>query len=284
MADDVGMGEALLRGAGQGVTLGWGDEGAALLAAALAKIAGYDDSYGDAVKAFRRDNSQAAEEHPIGYFAGEAAGSSLPTVLSGGSMPAILRAGAVGGAGHGEEGNRGESAVTGALVAGLLSKLIGQGNEKLEATSERLTRQSYDEPFLRSIRDPDQRAVAEEALRALAARKSPRIKIEGLSDTDDLPFVRLGKTYKWKEGARRPKADEMAKFMSPSPLTFTRQRMEAFAKAPPGKRTMGDAARDLRAEALERNLKKLQQLSEESPYAGSKSSDAKEIVDDLLDE
>lgn len=135
--------EALLRGYGQGATLGWGDEGAAKLLDLLPKnkdpegipreyAAG--DSEKDYLQNFRADNSAAASEFPATYAAGGLAGAT-PLALSapiggvGSAAGRLAAAGLTGGAlgGVGGAGLAEEDKLRGAGKGALAGSLMGLG-------------------------------------------------------------------------------------------------------------------------------------------------------------
>lgn len=103
-----GGGEALARGAGQGFTLGFGDEINGGVQALGDKLMGSDKSLGDLYRrnrdVFRSENDQAKAAHPYLYGAGEVAGSIPTTFLPGlnvgkgaKALQVLLRTGAAGG-------------------------------------------------------------------------------------------------------------------------------------------------------------------------------------------
>lgn len=136
----VGAARAAL---GQGLLMGWGDEGEAWLRSKLG-----DEKYEDAVKRIRKEYGQYSEENPIISTAAEFGGGVLPGLAAlaipggqaagavqlgraGGSTLARLAArpmaktvatgvteGAIAGAGSAEEGSRGAGAVAGGTLGG----------------------------------------------------------------------------------------------------------------------------------------------------------------------
>src|SRR6201995_1516791 len=142
----MGWLESLGRGAGQGATLGWGDEGSAKL---LDMLPGPADPEGigreyaagsaekDHLQKLRRDNASAAAAHPEAYLAGQLAGSvplaaALPGAGAGSAAARLATAGLTGGAlgglagaGGAEDGNRLQSGARGAALGGILGTGLG---------------------------------------------------------------------------------------------------------------------------------------------------------------
>jgi|GEM_PF-2854897 len=86
---DDSAAEAALRGAGQGATLGFGDELAAGVGALLPDQAGskgYFQRYRDMRDGLRRDNKASAAEHPLAYGISEGI-ASLPISIAAGGAP-----------------------------------------------------------------------------------------------------------------------------------------------------------------------------------------------------
>jgi hypothetical protein len=166
--------EAVERGAVQGASLGFGDEGAALVDTAISKIPGVRTvaekinqtvggsgaglpldrnlTYSERREAYRNANKAASDEHPLAYGAGEI-GGSIATGFIPGAAPArgagALRAaanaakvGAVAGAGNSEadltEGNVGgvlKDAATSAAVSGVIG---GAASKLVRGSPERV--------------------------------------------------------------------------------------------------------------------------------------------------
>jgi hypothetical protein len=110
----TGRKESAARGALQGLSLGWGDEGAAGIAALLpftdreaAKGDTLGERYRNARELYRGRNTQAKESNPITYGANEIGGALAPMLLSGGAAaaraPTLL-------------GRMGQAAATGAKI------------------------------------------------------------------------------------------------------------------------------------------------------------------------
>jgi len=135
MADPyVGAARAAL---GQGLGMGWGDEGEAWLRSKLGGV-----PYEQALKQIRQEYAQYSKEHPISSTAAEFAGGVAPAVgmmflpgaqpagaaqLGTSTMGALAKlaalggaTGAVSGAGSAEEGQRGSGAVSGATLGTIL--------------------------------------------------------------------------------------------------------------------------------------------------------------------
>jgi hypothetical protein len=154
--------DAVVRGATQGLTFGWGDEAAGGLAALLpfldrqatAPKAGNDADtlsarYQRARDFYRGLNATAQAQNPGSYFAGQVAGGALPTAMSGGATLAGLKGlgvaagqGMAQGAGYSEdEGKRllGDTALGGALgVAGFgAGKALGAAADRLGSFASR---------------------------------------------------------------------------------------------------------------------------------------------------
>lgn len=138
--------EAILRGAGQGATANWGDEGSATILAALPgpkDPEGYSRTYAagtprqDYENSIRAANQAASDAHPLAYGAGQLAGAVPSALAVPGGMGAtgaarIASAGAAGaglgaltGAGAGDNGNRLKAAGQGALLGGAAGGLGG---------------------------------------------------------------------------------------------------------------------------------------------------------------
>jgi hypothetical protein len=135
MADNVtGAARAFL---GQGLLMGWGDEGEAWLRSKLG-----DEGYEDALKKIRQEYAQYSKESPVVSTMAEFAGGMAPAVgmmfvpgaqgaaaaqaarSTGGSLARLAglgaATGAVSGAGSAEEGGRTSGAVTGGTLGGIL--------------------------------------------------------------------------------------------------------------------------------------------------------------------
>lgn len=135
MADPyVGATRAAL---GQGLGMGWGDEGEAWLRSKLGGV-----PYEQALKQIRQEYAQYSKEYPITSTAAEFAGGVAPAVgmmfvpgaqpvgaaqMSASTMGALAKlaalggaTGAVSGAGSAEEGQRGSGAVSGATIGTIL--------------------------------------------------------------------------------------------------------------------------------------------------------------------
>lgn len=135
MADPyVGAARAAL---GQGLGMGWGDEGEAWLRSKLGGV-----PYEQALKQIRQEYAQYSKEYPITSTAAEFAGGVAPAVgmmllpgaqpagaaqLGTSTMGALAKlaalggaTGAVSGAGSAEEGQRGSGAVSGATIGTIL--------------------------------------------------------------------------------------------------------------------------------------------------------------------
>jgi len=135
MADPyVGAARAAL---GQGLGMGWGDEGEAWLRSKLSGV-----PYEQALKQIRQEYAQYSKEYPITSTAAEFAGGVAPAVgmmfvpgaqpagaaqLGTSTMGALAKlaalggaTGAVSGAGSAEEGQRGSGAVSGATIGTIL--------------------------------------------------------------------------------------------------------------------------------------------------------------------
>jgi len=124
----VGTGEALLRGAAQGATLGFGDE----LEAGWKHLVGGAD-YTKTRDQLRADEANARSQHPIAYGAAEAVGGAVPflagAALTGGAASPLLAGrtalgvaagqGALQGAGYSEGKNARSLARDTALGAGV---------------------------------------------------------------------------------------------------------------------------------------------------------------------
>jgi hypothetical protein len=84
-APEVGVGEALGRGALQGATFGFGDEiyGGVKGAASYLSGGGFSDTYERERDAVRAANKKAAEAQPIAYIGGEVAGGVASTLVPG---------------------------------------------------------------------------------------------------------------------------------------------------------------------------------------------------------
>ena len=134
---------------GQGLMMGWGDEGEAWLRSKLG-----DEDYEDAVKRIRQEYGQYSEENPLISTAAEFGGGVIPGVAAmfvpgaqgagaaqiaraGGSTLTRLAArpivrtiatgaveGGIAGAGSAEEGNRGTGAAVGTILGGGLGAAI----------------------------------------------------------------------------------------------------------------------------------------------------------------
>lgn len=134
--------ESFLRGAGQGATLGWGDELVAKLTPEVDDGTNIPREYAagsaeqDLLQKLRLDNATAAKEHPALYAGGAVAGA-LPSALAipgGASLFAAGRAaatgltggllGGLGGAGMAQDGEKWRGAGEGAL-AGAVTGLAG---------------------------------------------------------------------------------------------------------------------------------------------------------------
>ncbi len=129
-----GYAESALRGAGQGLSLDFGDEIGGAMHAALEGLrdqhANIGQLYVKQRDALRKANAAAQQANPITYGAGHVAGSLAPALLtSGASLPEQLAAGAatggLGALGEADKldekalGNVGEGIVGGAAGAGL---------------------------------------------------------------------------------------------------------------------------------------------------------------------
>jgi ElaB/YqjD/DUF883 family membrane-anchored ribosome-binding protein len=135
--EPISQTESFARGAGQGATLGWGDEGAAAILDMLPDPKGYNraERHGGNTRQvgldqMRADNRAAEEANPWTYGAGSVAGTVPLAAATGGQMPAVQGAvargalgaaeggalGAVVGAGMATEGNRIEGAKVGGAV------------------------------------------------------------------------------------------------------------------------------------------------------------------------
>lgn len=164
-AKGPGVGEALARGAGQGVTLGFGDEINGGIQAIGDKLMGSDKSWGDLYQRnrdmFRREDDAAKAAHGTVFGAGQLMGGAalapvLPTVGIGSGLTGALATGAINGAGMGAVQGLGESTagsvggaaldtakagatgVAGGLGAGLLGKLgTAAANRFVPALAER---------------------------------------------------------------------------------------------------------------------------------------------------
>lgn len=136
-AEEPGVVEAALRGAGQGATLGFGDE----LAAGVGALIGNDNAptlgqrYTNLRDSFRRDNAKAREAHPGVSMAGEMVGGLPLAIATGGqakglSLGGKIAAGAgtgalfgglsAAGASEGDPNQAGADAGGGALLGGAL--------------------------------------------------------------------------------------------------------------------------------------------------------------------
>jgi hypothetical protein len=154
-----GRDESAARGGLQGVTMGWGDEAAAAIAAALPftdREAAYGDTIGERYQSarefYRGKNAAAEQANPGTYLAGQVAGASAPTLL--GAAPALgtkaalaLAAGqgAAQGAGYSERediGLLGDTALgTGLGLAGYgAGALVGKGVAAAKRAGSRLVR------------------------------------------------------------------------------------------------------------------------------------------------
>lgn len=125
---DVGKGESFLRGAGDALSLGFGDELAAAGVSALTDIP-YDKS----VDVGRQQQRQASEQNPMTSIAGQVAGGlgtgaagvgagmakTLPRMLGFGTAEGGLY-----GAGAADEGDRGSGAALGAATGLAMSSLF----------------------------------------------------------------------------------------------------------------------------------------------------------------
>lgn len=160
-----GLGEAVVRGAAQGVTLGFADEIAGALKGAFT-AATTDKTLGEAYTEARDESRgkyrSAREAHPIGYGLAQILGGTATALVPGGSL-AKLGTGAAGaiarGAGTGIAAGAGESeastvegvvkdAATGGLVGGALggvgyglSRVLGGKAGIIEGAPERRAQQ-----------------------------------------------------------------------------------------------------------------------------------------------
>lgn len=155
-APDVGMGESLARGFGQGATAGFSDEIQAGLAAGGLKLGGMlgvapeefanrslSDIYGEAKGDARGKENAAEEANPITYFVGDTAGSLAAPVPGGNvkSLSGLAKQGFVmsglsrlGRDDNATTGDVLESGVEGAVLNPVIGKTlgaIGQGVKKL---------------------------------------------------------------------------------------------------------------------------------------------------------
>lgn len=145
--------ESFGRGAGQGATANWGDEGAAKLLDTLPKpkdpdgigreyAAGSPEK--DYLQNFRRDNAASAQAHPEAYLMGQMAGAvpaaaALPGAGAGSAAARVAASGLTGGAlgglagaGSAEDGKRLQAAGRGALLGGVLGTGLGAAGEGLQ--------------------------------------------------------------------------------------------------------------------------------------------------------
>lgn len=144
--DAPGLAESFLRGGGQGVTLGLGDEVNAVIQAAGAKLfQGEDKSFGDLYRmnrdTFRRENDAAQRANPKAYLGGNVLGGAVLTpAMPGGAATTLGRvakvgtaAGAVGGLGSSRadltkgELLRAALDTAGGAAAGAVGSTVGYG-------------------------------------------------------------------------------------------------------------------------------------------------------------
>jgi hypothetical protein len=114
----TGKGESAGRGAVQGLSLGFGDEGSAAIAALLpftdreaAKGDTIGERYRNARDFYRGQNARAQEDHPVIYGANEIGGAVAPMLLTGGGAAAARAPTLL--------GRAGQAAVLGAKVGGV---------------------------------------------------------------------------------------------------------------------------------------------------------------------
>lgn len=132
--------EALLRGLGQGASLGWGDELVPMLMSDIDDGTGIPREYAagssdaDARNTIRRENQEAQEDYPGAYFTGQLLGGAPSAIAMGGLGRGATTAarvaasglaggarGGIEGAGLADEGNRLKGAAYGAAPAAGLS-------------------------------------------------------------------------------------------------------------------------------------------------------------------
>lgn len=136
--DGPGVGEAMARGAGQGATLGFGDEASAAVEAGLQKVLpealggiDYGKPFGTLYRenrdVNRRENTAARKEHPWAYGAGEMVGATPAAIATGGKGAASLLRNALQGAAFGaaagvggSEEAPGSAGITGAALGGAI--------------------------------------------------------------------------------------------------------------------------------------------------------------------
>ena len=150
--DVPGYGESFLRGAGQGVSLGYGPRimgalhGSALMNPSGSEFPTFDfnnvpedkskealDVYNKTVKEQTAANERAQKEHPLTYFGGNVAGGVALTPLMGASPLAAMTQGAISGSSEGENiSDRAENAVIGGgagyALGHVFNNLFGAAN------------------------------------------------------------------------------------------------------------------------------------------------------------
>lgn len=150
---DVSEPESVLRGAAQGATFGFADEGEGALKALYNKYQGspksLTDLYTEARDKARTANDAASIQNPKSYLAGQLGGAVAPALLSGGaSIPALAAQGALQGLGsskadltQGDIAGAGTDALTGGVVGGALgaageylAPVVGRGLDALGNT------------------------------------------------------------------------------------------------------------------------------------------------------
>lgn len=154
--------ESIARGVGQGLSLGFLDEGAAALAASLPFLdreAAQGETWGKRYRAarelYRQLNRQAKEAHPVAFGAGEIGGS----VAAGGGagLAGATALGAASGAGHSEAedltGMAEDAAIGGglALALGGAAKGLGKGAAKLTARGQRIAQEKAESAIDKAI-------------------------------------------------------------------------------------------------------------------------------------
>jgi hypothetical protein len=197
--------ESVARGAKQGITAGWGDEGSAAIAATApfldpeaAKGETWGARYEAAKKFYRGLDTTAKKENPVGFVAGNVVGSLLPTskiigAAKGGQLLArSAAAGALSGAGESNEGTLGGvlGDALGGGALGLLAALPIAALDKLPALKSWLAKQAQIEAFKQAAAGNAKSVggkLAREAGQGRAQQVGQYILDKGLLGKGDMP-------------------------------------------------------------------------------------------------
>lgn len=151
VVNEPGTGEAALRGAVQGATLGWGDEAMGTYRAASTSLGdwlyeklhpedpttspSYIDRYVAGRDETRANNAAVKEAHPVAYGAGEFAGTIPVLAAAPATLPGMMVAGALSGAGESEATDLGQLALHSG--GGALGGAVGYGVGKVASSALR---------------------------------------------------------------------------------------------------------------------------------------------------